>query len=119
MRLLSHLRIRTKLAILLGLSALMLVASIGISASILRQGMTNDRIDKLRAVVGMAVGMAQSLEDQVASHQLTHQQALQQFRNAAHVMRFDQRGGYIFAQTPDNVFVVHGAIPKLEDTTST
>ncbi|HUB46999.1 MAG TPA: methyl-accepting chemotaxis protein [Acetobacteraceae bacterium] len=119
MRLLSHLRIRTKLAILLGLSALMLVASIGISASILRQGMTNDRIDKLRAVVGMAVGLAQSLEDQVASHQLTHQQALQQFRNAAHVMRFDQGVGYIFAQTLDNVFVVHGANPKLEDTTST
>ena len=51
MHILSRLRLRTKLAILMGLSALALVASIGVAASLMRQRMFDDRIDKLRAVV--------------------------------------------------------------------
>ena len=48
MHVLSHFRLRTKLAILMGLSALALVASIGVAASLLRQRMIDDRIDTLR-----------------------------------------------------------------------
>ncbi|HUN39865.1 MAG TPA: methyl-accepting chemotaxis protein [Acetobacteraceae bacterium] len=118
MRLLSNLRVRTKLTMLLGLSALVLVTSIGISASILHQRMINDRIGKLRAVVDMSIGLAQSLQNQVASHKLTQPQALEQFRSAAHVMRFDAGEGYVFGLNPDGVFVVHGADPKLEETSS-
>jgi methyl-accepting chemotaxis protein len=118
MHILSRLRLRTKLTILMGLSALALVASIEVSASIVRQRMFDDRVDKLRAVVQTTLGLAQSLEDQVAVHQLTHEQALEQLRKAAHVMRFDAGEGYIYAQTLDNTFVVHGADPKLENTTS-
>ncbi len=118
MHVLSYLRLRTKLALLLGMSALVLIVSIGISASILRQRMLDDRIDKLRSVVEMSMGLAQSLENQVAARQLTPEQALEQFRTAAHVMRFDAGVGYIFAQTLDNMFVVHGANPKLEKTAS-
>lgn len=118
MRLLSRLRLRTKLAILLGLSALVLVVSIGVSASILRERMVSDRIDKLRAVVDVSVGLAQSLENQVEAHKLTREQALAQYRDAAHAMRFDAGNGYIFAQTLDNMFVIHGADPNLENTAS-
>jgi methyl-accepting chemotaxis protein len=118
MHVLSYLHLRTKLGLLLGLSALVLIVSIGMSASILRQRMTDDRIDKLRSVVEISIGLAQSLENQVAAHQLTREQALEQFRSAAHVMRFDAGVGYIFAQTLDNMFVVHGANPKLEKTAS-
>lgn len=118
MHVLSRLRLRTKLTILMGLSALALVASIGVSASIVRQRMFDDRVDKLRAVVQTTLGLAQSLEDQVAVHQLTREQALEQLRKAAHVMRFDAGEGYIYAQTLDNTFVIHGADPKLENTTS-
>jgi len=118
MRLLSNLRVRTKLTMLLGLSALVLVTSIGISASILHQRMINDRIGQLRAVVDMSIGLAQSLQNQVASHKLTQPQALEQFRSAAHVMRFDAGEGYVFGLNPDGVFVVHGADPKLEETSS-
>ena len=56
--------------------------------------------------VHLAVGLAQSLEDQVAAHRLTQAQALEQIRQAAHVMRFDSGTGYIYAQTLDNMFVV-------------
>jgi methyl-accepting chemotaxis protein len=118
MQVLSRLRLRTKLALLMGLSALSLVALIGVSASIVRQRMFDDRVDKLHAVVQTTLGLVQSLEDQVAVHQLTHEQALEQLRKAVHVMRFDAGEGYVYAQTLDNTFVVHGADPKLENTTS-
>jgi methyl-accepting chemotaxis protein len=115
MHVLSRLRLRTKLAILTGLSALALVASIGIASSVLHQRMFDDRVDKLHSVVDTALGLAQSLERQVATHELTREQAIGEFRNAAHSIRFDNGVGYIVAQTLDNVFVVHGANPDLEN----
>ena len=118
MKLLSRLRLRTKLALLMGLSALALIVSIAIAASIIQQRMAHDRIDKLRAVVQMSIGLAQSLENQVAAGQLSRAQALDQFRKAAHVMRFDAGAGYIFAMSPDNITIVHGVDPKLENLVS-
>jgi hypothetical protein len=50
MHILSRLRLRTKLALLMGLSALTLIASLGLAASIIRQRMSDDRVDELRAV---------------------------------------------------------------------
>ena len=64
----------------MGLSALALIASIAIAGSVVRQGMIDDRIDRLRAVVGTTIGVAQSLEDQVVAHQLAREQAIEQFR---------------------------------------
>ena len=92
MHVLSYPRLLTKLALLLGRSALVLIVSIGISASILRQRMLDHRIDKLRAVVEISIGLAQSPENQVTAHQLTHEQASEQFGTAAHLMRFDAGG---------------------------
>ncbi len=110
--------LRAKLTLLVALAALAVAGSIGLAASLLHERMFNDRIDKLRTAVHLAVGLAQSLEDQVAAHRLTQAQALEQFRQAAHVMRFDSGTGYIYAQTLDNMFVVHGTNPKLEGTAS-
>ncbi|HEY1932498.1 MAG TPA: methyl-accepting chemotaxis protein [Acetobacteraceae bacterium] len=118
MRLLSHLHLRTKLAILMVLSGLVLIVSIGVSASLLHQRMRSDRIDKLHAAADMAIGLAQSLENQVRAHKLTRDQALEQFRGAAHAMLFDDGQGYIVAQTLDNRIIVHGALPKLDNTLS-
>jgi len=118
MQILSRIRVRAKLALLLGVTVLAMATSIGIAASILKQRMMDDRVDKLRAIVQTAIGQTQSLEDQVVAHQLTREQALEQLRKAAHSMRFDAGDGYIYAQTLDNRFVVHGANPSLEDTQS-
>ncbi|HEY1933483.1 MAG TPA: methyl-accepting chemotaxis protein [Acetobacteraceae bacterium] len=115
MHILSRLRLRTKLALLMGLSALTLIASLGLAASITRQRMMDDRIDKLHSVIQLSIGLAQALENQAAAHELTHAQALEQFRKAVHVMRFDAGRGYIYAQTLDNVLIVHGANPALEN----
>jgi hypothetical protein len=66
MTLLSRLKLRTKLLLLLGLSALAVIASISLAASRLRDRMLDDRIDKLRAAAQMSIGLATSLEAQIA-----------------------------------------------------
>jgi methyl-accepting chemotaxis protein len=118
MNILKHLRLRTKLVIVMAMAAIAVVASITMAAWMMRSRMVQDRVAELQAVVQSAVGLAQSLEDQVAAHQLSREQAQEQFRKAAHVIRFDHGQGYIYAQTLDNVFIVHGANPKLENTAS-
>jgi methyl-accepting chemotaxis protein len=114
MRLLSHLKLHTKLTLLLGLFALALAVSIGAAASLMRDRMTVDRIDKLRAVVQSTLGIAQSLENRVVAHQLTREQALALLRDDIHAIRFDAGIGYIYAQTVDNMVVLHGSAPAME-----
>ena len=114
MNLLSRLKVRTKLTLLLGLSALALVISVGAAASLMHARMVDDRIDKLRAVVQSTIGIAQSLETRVAARQLSREQALSLLRDDVHAMRFDAGDGYVFAQTLDNMLVPHGGAPALE-----
>jgi methyl-accepting chemotaxis protein len=113
-RILSHLRLRTKLALLLAMSALALVVSIVAGASLTRQRMTDDRVDKLRAVVQSAMGFAQALNKQVVTGRLTQPQALAEFRDDLHIMRFDSGANYILVQTPDGIVVMHGGDPARE-----
>ena len=114
MHLLSHLQLRTKLAALLGLSALALVATIAFAASLLHERMIDDRVDKLRAVVQTAQGLAQSLENQVAAQQISREQAISQFRSAVHAIRFDEGAGYLTAWTNDGIIIAHGTAPAIE-----
>src|SRR5271154_4134143 len=106
MNLLSRLKLRTKLALLLGLSILAVVVSIGAAASLMYQRMFDDRIDKLHSMSQAVAGVAQSLEDQVAAHQMTHDQAVEQFRKAVHAIHFDAGVGYVVAQTLDDSMIV-------------
>jgi len=115
MYLLSRLRLRTKLALLMGLSALAVVACIAIASSITHQRMLDDRLDKLLSISQAASGIAQELEDQVTAHVMTHEQAVDQLRKAIHAIHFDAGSGYIVAQTltPDMV-IAHGVNPALD-----
>ena len=92
---LSHFKLRTKLTLLLGLSALALIVSVGTAASLLHQRMVDDRVDKLRAVVLAATGFAQSLQDQLDAHQITREQALATFRDEVHRVRFGADDDYL------------------------
>jgi methyl-accepting chemotaxis protein len=118
MNLLSNLKLRTKLALLLGLSALALVASIAAAALLMHQRMVSDRVDKLHAVVQATIGIAHSLEDRVAANQLTREEAVALFRDDIHAMRFDAGAGYVSAQmeAPDGriVILAHGSDPSRE-----
>jgi methyl-accepting chemotaxis protein len=115
MNVLSRFKIRTKLTLLLGLSALAVVISIGAAASLMHQRMFDDRVDKLRAVVQSTISVAKSLESRVTARQLTREQALVLLGDDIHAMRFDQGGGYVVAQTLGNVIVLHGTVPALEN----
>ncbi len=114
MNILSRLRLRAKLALLLVLSTLALVASIGVAASIMHRRMINDRLDKLTAMVQSARGLAQSLEAEVQAHTLTRDAALERMRNDIHGIHFDHGTGYIGAMTEDGLFSMHGVSPELE-----
>jgi methyl-accepting chemotaxis protein len=118
MKFLGNLRLRTKLTLLLGLSALGLILSIGAAALQMHQRMVDDRVDKLRAVVQSTIAFAQSLENRVVAHQLTHEQALALLRDDIHAMRFDGGAGYISVQGEDangrELILVHGASPARE-----
>jgi methyl-accepting chemotaxis protein len=114
MTLLSRLKLRTKLTLLLGLSALAVVVSIGAGASIMHARMINDRIDKVRAVVLAATGFAQSLQAQVDAHQITHEQAVATFRDEVHRVRFGAADDYLLIQTFDGIVVMHGGDPTRE-----
>jgi methyl-accepting chemotaxis protein len=115
MHILSRLRLRTKLTLLMGLSALALVASIAVASSIMHQRMLEDRLDKLHSLSLAAVGIAQALQDQVNAHTLSHDQAVDQLRKAIHAIHFDAGAGYFVAQTlaPD-LIIAHGGNPAFD-----
>ena len=110
----SRLKLRTKLGLLLGLSVLAVLVSIGFGAATLHRKMTEDRIDKLRAVVQSSLAIARGLESQVAAKALTRDQAIAQMRELVHVMRFDGGSGYLAITHPDGVVIIHGTNPALE-----
>jgi methyl-accepting chemotaxis protein len=112
---LSRLRLRTKLILLTGLFAAGLVAATAVAAAVLHQRMLSDRIDKLHAVNDTVVGLAQALENEVVAHRLTHEQAVDRLRAAAHAIRFDAGAGYFVMQTLGGQMLIHGANPSLDN----
>ncbi len=114
MNILSHLRLRTKLTLLLGLSALALIASIGLAASQIHQRMLNDRISTLRATTEMALGLAAALEQEAAAGKLTRAEAVARLGAALHVMHFDNGNGYIVFHSKDGLVLVNGSNPQGE-----
>ena len=111
---LSRLKLRTKLVILLGLSALAVIVSIAFGAAMLHDRMIEDRVDKLRAVAQATLAIARGLEAQVVAKTLTHDQALDQLRATVHLMRFDGGAGYVSISQTDGMVLVQGADPSKE-----
>ena len=76
--------------------------------------MYNDRIEKLRTAVQLHHQYRQIPGDSSGGASVHAEQALALLRDDIHAMRFDDGGGYIYAQTLDNVVVLHGVNPALE-----
>jgi methyl-accepting chemotaxis protein len=110
----NQLRLRTKLALLLGLSALAVVACIASGAMTLHDRMLQDRVDKLRAVVQATIGIAQAMEAQVTAKTLTHDQAVDRLREAMHPMRFDGGSGYVTMSGDDGTVIIQPVDPSRE-----
>jgi methyl-accepting chemotaxis protein len=119
MMLLSRLKLRSKLALLLGMAALAVVGSIGTGATMMYHRMFTDRIDKLRVAVDMTMSLAKGLESEVQAQKLTRDQALVQFRDQIHTLRYDGGRGYLVVQGDDDVVFAHALNASLEGVKST
>jgi methyl-accepting chemotaxis protein len=114
MSLLSRFTIRTKLASMVVVSAISVCAIIAVSASLSQKRMLEDRIGQLHTAVDLMVGMAQTLQDEVAAGKLTLADAQAQYRQRASGMMFGNKQGYLVAYHPDGVLLVNAGNPKLE-----
>jgi len=108
---LSHLKLRTKLLLMLALSAIGLVTAIGVATSVLQHQMIEERIGKLRATSDMLNGLLVSLNNDEQSHKLTHDQALQELRRLSQALKFDNGNGYINVWSDDGTVIVKGDEP--------
>jgi len=114
MSLLSRFTIRTKLASMVVVSAISVCAIIAVSASLSQKRMLEDRMGQLHTAVDLMVGMAQTLQDEVAAGKLTLTEAQAQYRQRASGMTFGNKQGYLVAYHPDGVLLVNAGNPKLE-----
>jgi methyl-accepting chemotaxis protein len=115
----TRLRLRTKLALLLAVSTLAVVLSIGCGALMLRDRMVDDRVDKLRAVTQSTLAIARGLESQVATGTLTREQAIDKLRQVIHLIRFDGGTGYVTVSSTDGTGIINGIEPAREGKAST
>jgi methyl-accepting chemotaxis protein len=114
MSLLSRFKIRTKLAGMVALSALSIFSIIAFSAGLSRSRMLEDRIGQMHTAVDMLVGMAQTLQDDVAAGRMTLAEAQAQFRQRAKGMTFGKGQGYPLAYRTDGLIMLNVAHPELE-----
>jgi methyl-accepting chemotaxis protein len=114
MNLLSHLKIRTKLASMVVLSALTVCGIIAVSASLSERRMVEDRVAQLRAAVDLLYGMAQTLQDEVAAGKMTLAEAQAQFRLRGRKMTFSNGQAYPNVYNPDRSVLLNGGNPQIE-----
>ena len=114
MKLLSHLKIRTKLASMVCLSALTVAAIIGVSSVLSKSRMLEDRVQQMRTAVDMLHNLAQSLEEEVGAGKLTQAEAKVQFHQRGRRMSFNGGQGYPVVYNADTSLIVNGANQQLE-----
>ena len=114
MSLLSRLKIRTKLASMVVLSGLTVCAIIAVSATLSERRMVEDRVAQLHTAVDLMVGMAQTLQDEVAAGKMTLAEAQNQFRLRGRKMTFAKAQGYAVAYNADTSILLNAAVPSIE-----
>jgi methyl-accepting chemotaxis protein len=115
MSLLSRFKIRTKLASMVVLAALTVLAIVGISAWLSRARMLEDRIVQMHTAVDLVYGLAETLQKEVAAGQMTVDEAKNKFRYLARRMTFNNGQGYPIAyNASDTSLMLNSANEKLE-----
>ena len=102
---LQHLRIRYKLAGLVGLLVMGLVCAELISSSLTHAALLEDRVAGLRAIVDVAVSAAERIERREKAGALTRDQALAEFRTWLDAARYDHGQGYVFVYGMDGLAI--------------
>src|ERR1700754_3124218 len=114
MKLLSRLKIRTKLASIVALAALTVFAIVAVSTSLSQSRMQQDRIDQMRIAIDLLAGLAQSLQDDVTAGKMSLADAQAEFRRRGKSLKFNNGEGYPVAYFPDTTILLNGANPQLE-----
>src|SRR4051795_2789101 len=114
MKLLSHLKIRTKLASMVCLAALTVTAIIAVSAFLSKSRMMEDRVQQMKTAVDMLYNLAQSVQDDVTAGKLTQAEAKVQFHQRGRRMSFNGGQGYPVVYNADTSLIVNGANQQLE-----
>src|SRR6202012_555207 len=116
MNFINKVKIRTKLLIVLALSALALIAAIGVATSMMHAKMVEDRVAKLRGIVELSYGLAEQLEQQVQAGKLTHEQALDRFKDDTVAMWYDDHHSYLAIGNLDGTWWMNPAALKVNGT---
>jgi methyl-accepting chemotaxis protein len=114
MNLLSRLKIRTKLASMVALATLTVIAIIAVAANLSESRMLADRVVQMRTAVDLLTGMAQTLQDEVTAGKITLAEAQAQFRQRGRKMSFNNGQGYPVVYLADTSLLLNGANPQLE-----
>src|SRR3569832_1642014 len=114
MTLLSHFKIRTKLASMVVLAALTVLAIVGVASWLSERRMLDDRVAQMRTAVDMMIGMAQTLQTEVAAGKMTLTEAKTQFRLRGRGMVFNGNQGYPIVYEADSTSLLNYANPQVE-----
>ncbi|MCK1386462.1 methyl-accepting chemotaxis protein [Bradyrhizobium sp. 21] len=114
MKLLSHLKIRTKLTSMVCLAALTVTAIIAGSAFLSKSRMMEDRVQQMKTAVDMLYSLAQSVQDDVTAGKLAQADAKAQFHMRGRRMSFNGGQGYPVVYNADTSLLVNGANQQLE-----
>jgi methyl-accepting chemotaxis protein len=115
MSLLSRFKIRTKLASMVVLAALTVLAIVGVAAWLSRARMLEDRVVQMHTAVDLIYGLAETLQTEVAAGKLTVDEAKNKFRYLARHMTFNNGQGYPIAyNATDTSLMLNSANEKLE-----
>ncbi|BAL77151.1 methyl-accepting chemotaxis protein [Bradyrhizobium cosmicum] len=114
MKLLSHLKIRTKLASMVCLAALTVTAIIAVSGFLSKSRMMEDRVQQMKTAVDMLYSLAQSVQDDVTAGKMTQAEAKALFHMRGRQMSFNAGQGYPVVYNADTSIIVNGANQKLE-----
>jgi len=113
LRLLDRLKIRQKLALVLALSGMSVVAAIALGALFLHQKMVADREEQTREVSAVVLGMVKFWYGEGTSGHMTRAEAQKAAVAALRPLRFGH-DGYLWINRYDGLTILHAAHPEFE-----
>jgi methyl-accepting chemotaxis protein len=119
MNFLNLLRIKAKLALIVLVFALAFALALAYAAAAQHQRMIDDRIAKAHALVEVAYGIADSLENDAGEHRITREEAIARFHDLTRAMWYDGHQNYIVLGSMTGTWIAHPAKPKVEGTPGT
>jgi len=111
----SNLTIKKKLILVSFVALMSLIIFALFSLSVTDRMLNSSLRDKLKALTETSAGVAEYYYQQQQNGKLTKPQAMQQFKNTLHSMRYGAGQEFYFAVDYEGTFIAMGGDPKLAD----